>query len=120
MTESDSDDEVVIHNSPHTIPSSPTEVAFASASRICEEDNMTLLALAKPAMARKRLKRKAQAPRVKNDPVRIHEYTAVLCKLHDCHCYCLKVDSSANGPPDQHCKPACDRTPLGQQHGVGR
>eukprot|EP00892_Ulva_mutabilis_P004387 jgi/Ulvmu1/231/UM001_0235.1 len=63
MTDSESDDEVVIHNPSHSGHLENTVAAAAAVVDGCEKDNMTLLALAKPAMARNRSKRKAQAAR---------------------------------------------------------
>lgn len=68
--ESESEDEVMIHNPPHPIPTHHNVSPVPPAADGCKEDNLTLLALAKPAMARSRQKRKAQAVREHAGPVR--------------------------------------------------
>lgn len=59
--ESESDDEVLISDPSQRAPAAVNEVPVTSPVEGCKDDGLTLLALAKPAMARNRLKRKAQA-----------------------------------------------------------
>lgn len=67
MMESESDDEVMIPDPSQRALAAVSDAPVTSAVEGCKEDGLTLLALAKPAMARNRLKRKAQASR---DPAR--------------------------------------------------